>query len=567
MKSKSVPPAWIRHPFVPKLVSCLLKGYTRETFKKDLFAGLTVGVIALPLALAFAIASGVEPSRGLYTAVIAGFLCSLLGGSRVLVGGPTGAFVVIIYSTVERHGYEGLVLATLMAAVLLVVAGLCKVGRLIKYVPYPLIIGFTTGLALLIFSSQIKDFFGLPLAHVPADFFGKWVEYIRHFPAINMTACSLGISCLIAIMAMRRWAPAFPWGISVIVLAAAASWILGLDVETISSRYGVLPQTIPAPTLPAFSLDIEKWQALLPDAVAIAVLAGLESLLCAVMADGMTGSRHKPDCELVSQGIANAASVLCGGIPATAAIARTAANVKTGAKTPISGIIHALVVLLIMVLFSPMVAHIPLAALAAVLMAVAWNMAELESFLHVFKAPRGDIAVMLTAFALTIFVDLAFGVQMAMILALFLFMRRMSDKAKTLEPVAADIDRVIPEGMEIYRLRGPLFFGVADKIKDLAHPMRPAPRVFLLEMQDVHILDASGMYALREVALKCQKQGTHLFLSGVHGEVYASLKAFGLLAIIQPDSVFPSTKEALEYAHPLLDTQLKETALSQQELS
>lgn len=560
MKSKVVP-NWLQHPLVPKLLVCLFSGYTRDTFKKDLFAGLTIGVIALPLALAFAIASGVEPSRGLYTAVVAGFLCSLLGGSRALVGGPTGAFVVIVYSTIERHGYDGLVLATLMAAVMLVIAGISGLGRLIKSIPYPLIIGFTTGLALLIFSSQIKDFFGFPLVHAPADFIEKWSLYFQHLPSTNGTALILGASSILGIAAMRKWAPALPWGICMIAIATIFSWATGLDVETIGSRYGDLPSSLPAPSLPAIPWNLESWQALFPDALAIAVLAGLESLLCAVMIDGMTGSRHKPDCELVGQGIANAASVLFGGIPATGAIARTVANVKTGAKTPISGIIHALVLLGIMMLLSPLVAHIPLAALAAVLIVVAWNMAEVGRFIHVFKAPRGDVAVMLTAFLLTVFVDLSYAVQMAMILALFLFMRRMSDKAKPLQPISADVDRSIPEGIEIYQLRGPLFFGVADKIRDLAHPMRPSPRVFLLDMQDVHILDASGMYALHEVAVKCQKQNTHLLLSGVHGEVYAALKQFGLLTLVQPDSVFPSTKPALDHARTLLAAKPKEPAL------
>ncbi len=557
----------MRHPLVPKLFSCLMKGYSLSTLKKDLFAGLTVGVIALPLALAFAIASGVEPSRGLYTAVIAGFLISFLGGSRFQVGGPTGAFVVIIYSTIERHGYDGLVLATLMAAVFLIAAGISGVGRLIKYIPYPLIIGFTTGLALLIFSSQVKDFFGFSLEHMPGDFIEKWMAYAQHYASMNIVALSLGFGSLLSIIAIKRWLPALPWGITVIVIATIFSWICGLDVETIGSRYGGLAQSLSAPSLPDFPLELEKWQALLPDAIAIAVLAGLESLLSAVMADGMTGTRHKPDCELVAQGVANAASVLCGGFPATGGIARTAANVKMGAKTPVSGLIHALVLLVIMMLFSPLVAHVPLAALAAVLMMVAWNMAELDRFFHLFKAPRGDVAVMLTAFALTVIVDLSFAVQMAMILALFLFMRHMSVKAKTLQPVEADVDRAVPEGMEIYQLRGPLFFGVADKIKDLAHPLRPSPRLYLLEMQDVHVLDASGMYALHEVALKCQKEGTHLLLSGVHGEVYAALKQFGLLDLMQSQSVFPSTKEAIEYAHSLLsENPSKELSPPQSEL-
>jgi SulP family sulfate permease len=545
---------WLHHPLVPKVVTCLMDGYRLETFKKDLFAGLTLGVIALPLALAFAIASGVEPSRGFYRAVVAGFIISLLGGGRVWIGGPTGAFVVIIYSTIERHGYEELVMATFMASLLLIAMGLSRVGQLIKYIPYSLIIGFTTGLSLLVFSSQIKDLFGFPIDQVPVDFYHKWMMYLQQMPLLNPTALSMGCAGLVGIVALRKWMPSFPWGITIILAGTFICWVFHLDIATIGSRYGALPQGLPSPSLPSFLCDVEKWQALLPDAVAIAVLAGLESLLSAVMGDGMTGSRHKPDCELVAQGLANAASVIFGGILGTGAIARTAANVKTGAKTPIAGMIHAIVLLLIMLLFSPLVAYIPLTTLAAVLVVVAWNMCELPRFIHAFKAPRGDVAVMLTAFILTVVVDLSFAVQMAMILALFLFMRRMSDRAKILQPIAADADRPIPQGMEFYRVQGPLFFGVADKIKDLAHPRRLSPQLFLLEMEDVHVLDASGMYALRELAAKCRKEGTHLLLSQVHKEVYNSLKLFGLLNLLELGSIFSTTSEALVYAHTILSS-------------
>lgn len=384
MDNKATIRKWLNHPFIPKSLVCFLSGYSRATFKKDLFAGITLGIIALPLALAFAIASGVEPARGLYTAVIAGFLISLLGGSRIQIGGPTGAFVVIVYSVVERHGYEGLVLATLMAAVLLVAMGLCGLGRLIKYIPYPLIVGFTTGLAILIFAAQIKDLFGFSIAQVPADFISKWATYAQHVSTIDPVSMTMGLSCLLGIVAMRKWAPFLPWGITIILLGTFASWALGLNIETIGSRYGALPNGLVAPSFPSFPLDIEKWQALFPEAVAIAVLAGLESLLSALVGDGMSGGRHKPDCELVAQGIANAASVLCGGIPATGAISRTAANVKTGAKTPVAGMIHAAVLLVVMLAFGPLVSRIPLAALAAVLMTVAWNMAEFERFFSSF---------------------------------------------------------------------------------------------------------------------------------------------------------------------------------------
>ncbi len=541
-------PNWIHHPFVPKFVACLFEGYSRETLRKDLISGVTVGIIALPLAMAFAIASGVEPSRGLYTAVIAGFLISLIGGSRVQIGGPTGAFVVIVYSTLERHGYEGLVVATLIASVLLVLMGLCRVGQLIRFVPYPIIIGFTTGLALLLFTAQIKEFFGFSIASLPADFFGKWAAYFTTFSSLDFSTTAIGVFSIVIIVILRRVIPSFPWGITAIVLATIVTAVFGFDVETIGSRYGALPSSLPPPSFPTIIWSVEWIQGLLPDALAIALLAGLESLLSAVMGDGMSGGRHKSDCELVAQGIANAASVLFGGIPATGAIARTAANVKTGAKTPLSGIVHAITLFVIMMVCAPLVSSIPLAALSGVIMVVAWNMAEAERFFHLFNAPRGDVAVMLTAFVLTVLVDLSFAVQMAMLLALFLFMKRMSERAGLIKNGNNDAKWPEEKGIEVYEIQGPLFFGVVDRIRDLAHPIDKPPKVFVLRMQRVPMLDASGMYALSELSERCRKTGTKLVLAGVREESIRVIKKFGLEKKIGEEHLFEHVDDAMVFA-------------------
>ncbi len=541
-------PSWLNHPFVPKSVQCFYEGYSFESLRREILSGITVGIIALPLAMAFAIASGTDPSRGLYTAVIAGFLISVFGGSRVQIGGPTGAFVVIVYSTLERHGYNGLVVATLMAAVILLMMGLFRVGRLIRFVPYPLIIGFTTGLALLIFSSQIKDFFGLPIESVPTDFIGKWTVYLSHSSACDTTTTLIGIFSLAVILSVRRFFPNLPWGITSIVLATSLVAILGLNVPTIGSIYGELPHGLPALTLPTITWSLEWFQKLLPDALAIALLAGLESLLSAVMADGMIGARHKPDCELIGQAIGNIGSVLFGGIPATGAIARTAANCKTGARTPLSGIVHAATLLLIMCVFAPLVGKIPMASLAAVLIVVSWNMAESQRFLHLFRAPRGDIAVMLTAFFLTVIVDLSFAVQMAMLLALFLFMKRMSERHGGVKPFKPDPARKDYEGIEVYEVQGPLFFGVVDHVRDLAHPLRKPSKYFILKMQEVPILDASGLHAISELVDRCQKRGTILLLTGVHKDAHSAIEKFGLIKRIGSENLFAKFDDAIEVA-------------------
>ncbi len=555
--------------FVPKSVLYFREGYSFGTFRQDLLSGITVGVIALPLAMAFAIASGVSPDRGLFTAIVAGFLISALGGSRVQIGGPTGAFVVLVYGIIQRTGYEGLAVSTLIAAFLLVLMGLFRLGSWIKYIPHPLIMGFTTGIALLIFSAQIKDFFGLQMGVPPADFIGKWIAYFRAFPNLDWAQFYLGAGTLGLILAIRRFIPVVPWGIAAIVIATLVVYFFELPVETIRSKFGDLPRSLPFPSLPSLSVIDGKWVEIFTDAVAIAFLGAIESLLSAVIADGLIGGRHKSNCELIGQGIANFGSILFGGIPATGAIARTAANIKTGAQTPASGMIHAIALLLILLFLAPLASQIPLAALAAVLMMVSWNMSELGHFIRLLKAPIGDSAVLLTAFILTVFVDITVAISLGMILASFLFMKRMSDFSKTFAithllresktefPERTDPDAIsnktVPKGVEVYEIQGPFFFGAADMLKDLMANFSLPPKVFILRMRHVPLVDASGMEALKEFYLKCRKQKTVLLLSGVHGQAEKDLKRFGLSDMIGEDHLFPHIDAALSKASHYTD--------------
>lgn len=552
--------------FVPKFWVCM-REYSLSLFKKDLIAGVTVGIVALPLAMAFGIASGVSPAQGLYTAIIAGFLISFLGGSRVQIGGPTGAFVVIVYDIIQRQGYEGLMVATLMAGLILLVMGICRLGSWIKYIPYPLVTGFTSGIAVIIFSSQIKDFFGLQMATPPADFLEKWGAYFGALPTFDLPTLCVSGGTLALILLIRRFFPVIPWGIASIVLATLVCTIFGLNVETIHSRFGDLPRTLPFPSFPKIHFTFSMFHRLIPDALVIALLAGIESLLSAVVADGMIGGRHKSNCELIAQGAANLGSIFFGGIPATGAIARTATNVKTGAKTPVAGIIHAATLFFIILAFAPLVSLIPLGALAAVLIMVAWNMCELEHFRHLLKAPPGDVAVLLATFFLTVFVDLTVAVEVGMVLAAFLFMKRMSDLSATVTvstlfqegteefPEKRDPDAIlkkdVPKGVEVYEINGPFFFGVADSLKDILHNLEFPPKVFILRMRKVPVIDASGMHALQEFHGKCKKEGTQLLLSGVHGDTAKALKKFGLEKLIGKEHIFPHIDAALKSAHTL----------------
>jgi SulP family sulfate permease len=555
-------------PFIPKSWDLLFHHYKWHYFKSDLFAGITVGLIALPLALAFAIASGVPPEKGLYTAVIAGFLISLLGGSRYQIGGPTGAFVVIIYSVMQRHGYDGLVFVTLLAGVILLIASICKLGDWIKFIPYPLVTGFTTGIAFIIFSSQVKDFLGLEIAQVPADFIDKWRAIITSIHTIHWPALCISAGTLLVILVIRKFFPILPWGITSVALATAVTWTFEIPVETIYTKFGELSKTFPTPSLFGFSIHSDQWASYMADAFTIAFLAGIESLLSAIVADGMAGTKHKSNCELMAQGIANIASVSLGGIPATGAIARTAANVKSGAKTPLAGMIHSVTLLLILIFFSPIVKEVSLASLAAVLMMIAWNMSEIGHFRRLFKAPLGDVGVLLTTFFLTVLADLTVAVGVGMVLASFLFMKRVGDiskvvslidlqKAEAIEEEVYDIDAIdrksVPSQVEVYEIAGPFFFGVADSLKTVLVNIERTPKVFILRMRKVPAIDASGMHALREFFFKCQKQGVLLLLSGVSPSLKHNLQKFGIVQDLGKDHIFSHIDHALAFATRILE--------------
>lgn len=515
--------------FIPKSYHCF-KRYSTALLKKDLMAGVTVGIVSLPLAMAFAMASGVSPERGLFTAIIAGFLISFLGGSKVQIGGPTGAFVVVVYNIIQKHGYEGLVLATVIAGVLLVLMGLLRWGALIKYIPHPLTVGFTTGISVVVFSSQIKDLFGLQMASVPVHFFDKWGACFTAAPTAHLLTLTVGLCTLGFIVALRRFMPKLPWGISSIVLVTMVCWAFHLDIPTIGSRFGTLPSSLPKPTL---SFDFSRFFDVIPDAITIALLAGIESLLSAVIADAATGGRHKPNCELIAQGVANLGSMVFGGIPATAAIARTATNIKTGAQTPLAGMIHAGVVFLILSTCSSITAKIPLAAVAAVLVMVSWNMSELSHFLKLMKTSRGDVAILLTSFFLTVCVDLTVAVEVGMILAAFLFMKRMSDVKQVLA-----LDRRLPDqGIEVYQMRGPFFFGVTHRLKDLFHDMNPPPKLFVLRMKHVPLLDATALQTLRELHDRSLQHETRFVLAEVQPEAASLLHQYGLGHLIDENAV------------------------------
>jgi sulfate permease, SulP family len=415
--------------FIPKSFG-FFRSYRFSTFKKDLIAGVTVGIVALPLAMAFAIASGLEPARGLYTAIVAGFLISLLGGSRVQIGGPTGAFVVIVFDIVQRTGYQGLCVSTLIASVFLILLGFFRIGSFIKFVPHSLITGFTTGIAFLIFSTQIKDFLGLQMQSSPVSFIEKWTAYLHAFPTFDPITLALSLGTLALILLARKFIPSIPWAVMAIVFSTLVVTIFHLPVETILSRFGEIPNRLPLPSLP--HLNIGEWKECMTDAITIALLGGLESLLSAMIGDGMIGGKHRSNCELVAQGVANGVSILFGGIPATGAIARTATNVKTGAQTPMAGMIHAVTLFLIILCLSPVVSQIPLAALSAVLMMVAWNMSELPHFFQILKGPIGDRLVLVVSFSLTVFVDITVAVTVGMILASFMFMKQMSQVSKVI---------------------------------------------------------------------------------------------------------------------------------------
>jgi sulfate permease, SulP family len=588
----------------PKSIICLQEGYTRSILTSDLIAGLTVAVIALPLAMALGIASIPQdvadqlraihpwltpPAMGLFTSVVAGFLISMFGGSRVQIGGPTAAFIPIVFGVASMYGYEGLVLATIMAGCIVILMGLFRFGTLIKFIPYPVTTGFTSGIAVMIFAGQIKDFLGLTILDeqgtavtIPADFVPKVQLISTHITTINWYAAGVGVGSLAILILLRKVLPKVPGAIVAVIFATALVWIMGWAstsevfdgvhsrplVETIGTRFGGIPHGLHSPHVPQISFDLIRQ--LIPAATTIAVLCCIESLLSAVVADGMTGNRHHSDQELVGQGIANIASGLFFGLPATGAIARTAANVKSGGKTPLAGMIHAVVILGFMLLVAPLAKEIPLPTLAAILMMVAWNIAEVDHFRALLRAPSHDILVLLTTFGLTVFTDLTIGVGVGMVLASFLFMKRMSEMTTmsglNAELIAGQRPEIIdpkdpaqlakleiPVGVEIYEVNGPFFFGVADKLMDTLSGLERPPSVFILRLRAVPHIDATGLHALEEFVIKCKRQGTTLLLGGVHAQPMFEMTKVGLLDKIGLENMFGDVEEALDRAKKLLN--------------
>jgi len=546
----------------PKLFDTL-KNYSREQFARDIMAGLIVGIVALPLAIAFAIASGVSPEKGLLTAVIGGFIISALGGSKVQIGGPTGAFIVIVYGIVQQFGINGLIIATFMAGIMLIIMGFARLGSVIKFIPHPLIVGFTSGIALIIFSSQIKDFLGLKMGSVPADFLDKWAGYFTRFQSVNPYAILLATITVAIIAWWPKVTHKIPGSLVAILVTTAAVQLLHLPVETIGSRFGRLSFSFPAAAIPEVNLHTIK--SLIRPAFTIAVLGGIESLLSAVVADGMIGGNHRSNMELVAQGTGNIFSALFGGIPVTGAIARTATNIKNGGRTPVAGIVHALTLLLIMLVVGKWTALIPMPTLAGILVVVAYNMSEWKNFLFVTKGPGGDVVVLLTTFLLTVLVDLTVAIEIGMVLASFLFMRRMIKFSNvSLLPLLTDNERevndsesleqyTIPRNVQVFEITGPLFFGAAYKFKEAIRLIEKAPRILLVRMRHVPIIDATGIRTLEEVYKESRRQGTKLVLSEVRSEqVMKELKDTRLLFAIGKANVTHTFQQAVDRCHLIL---------------
>ncbi|NCD12730.1 MAG: sulfate permease [Epsilonproteobacteria bacterium] len=557
--------------WLPRSFTVLKEGYSARHFSSDVVAGITVAIIALPLAMAFAIASGVGPEKGLFTAIVAGFIISLFGGSRYQIGGPTGAFVVVLYTVILKHGYDGLVIATFLAGVMLFLMGAFKLGSIIKFIPYPVTVGFTTGIALIIFSSQMKDFFGLPVATMPAEFIEQWKLYSTQMGHINYYALVIGFVSIFLLIKLRHTFPKIPAPIIVIVLSSLIVYVFQLPVETIGSKFGQLPATLPSPHIPSFSL--EKIRLVFPDAITIALLGAIESLLSCVVADGMTGDRHHSNKELMAQGIANIGSVFFGGIAATGAIARTATNIKSGAYSPISGIIHALMLLIFMFLFAKLIVLIPLSALAAILVVVAWNMSEFHHFKAIaLKSERNDAVVLLITFLLTVLIDLNTGVQTGIMLAGLLFIKRMIDVTEIVdkkdqvtmpfdsndepyetEDAFAISKKMVPNGVEVYEIDGPFFFGIADRLKNVLNEIEVNPKIFILRMRHVPMVDATGLHALEEFLELCKSNQTILVLSGVNQRIKMKIERIKLDQKIGQENITENIDLALERANEILN--------------
>jgi SulP family sulfate permease len=547
--------------FIPKSIICFREGYNKQYFFNDVFAGISVGVIAMPLALAFAIGSGVTPERGLFTAIVAGFLISLLGGSRVQIGGPTGAFVVIVYTIIQKYGYNGLAVATLIAGVMMILMGLARFGVLLKFIPFPVTVGFTTGIAVVIFSSQLKDFFGLQIENVPPKFIEKCSTLCQFAHTWNIWAFLIAFSTLALIFMLRRLYPKLPGVIIAVALATILMQFFQLPLTTIESKFGGIPNLLPTPAFPSFSYDLIK--TVFPDAITIALLGAIESLLSAVVADGMIGHKHRSNCELVAQGFANIGSIFFGGIPATGAIARTTANIRLGAKTPVAGMIHAMTLLFLMVFLAPLASKIPLAALSAVLVFVAWNMSELPHFFEILKGPKGDATVLLITFLLTVLIDLTVAVQIGVILSAFIFIKHMADRTtveackilveeNSNEKKEPDDDLIfeieVPLDVRVFEIRGPFFYSVADLLDEAFTHLEKPPRVFILRLNKTSLIDATGIQAIKQFSRKCKLKSIIFLLSDVSEEQMKLLQDTGIEKLVGEEKTFKDIDSALIFA-------------------
>jgi SulP family sulfate permease len=542
MSAVSEPPPNARSDFsamfTPKLVSALREGYSFDKFRADAIAGLTVAIVALPLAMAIAIASGTGPERGLFTAIVAGFLISALGGSRYQIGGPTAAFIVVVFNVIEKHGFDGLVLATLMAGVMLIVVGFLRLGTYIKYIPYPVVTGFTAGIAVSIAASQVKEALGLDAA-MPGDFLEKMATIGEHIGETRPATVAITLLSLGLIVGLRRWRPHWPGFLIAVAVGSVLVALMGLDAATIGTRFGGVPSMLPAPSLPSF--DLATARAVMPDALTIALLAGIESLLSAVVADGMTGRRHRSNCELVAQGVANVASALFGGISATGAIARTATNIRAGAKTPVAGILHAVFLLAFILVAAPALSFVPLATLSAILLVVAWNISEIHHIKRIMTtATYGDRFVLAGTFLLTVAVDLTVGIEFGVVAAAILFMHRMAEAVEVethdkliLEDEAdrlgyVDPGDAAPDDVVVYRINGPFFFGAAQRVASVLERIGDAPRVFVLDFSGVPFVDSTAGTALESFVARARRHGTAVIVAGARPAVRTELERFGL---------------------------------------
>lgn len=554
--------------FKPRLLQCL-KNYNRKTFVADLMAGTIVGIVALPLAIAFGIASGVTPEKGIITAIVAGFVISALGGSKVQIGGPTGAFIIIIYGIIQQYGMEGLTIATLMAGVFLILFGFLHLGTIIKFIPYPIVVGFTSGIAVTIFTTQVKDLFGLNIASVPSDFIEKWICYFNNFSTVDLWSSVIGIVSVIIIMLTPKVSKKIPGSLVAIIVMTVAALLLkqfaGVEsIETIGDRFAI-SNSLPEATVPALSWETIK--NLVSPAITIAILGAIESLLSAAVADGVIGDHHNSNTELIAQGVANLASPIFGGIPATGAIARTMTNINNGGRTPIAGIVHAVVLLLIFLFLMPLAKYIPMACLAGVLVVVSYGMSGWRSFLALMKNPKSDVTVLLITFFLTIIFDLTIAIEVGLIIACLLFMRRMSETtdvhviSNEINPDDEDSDMhlgniehlTIPKGVEVYEINGPYFFGAGNRFEEIMATLGDRPQVRIIRMRKVPFVDSTGIHNLTNLCEMSQKEGIQIVLSGVTEKVHSQLNKAGFYDIVGQDNICSHIDIALDRAKEIIN--------------